>query len=73
MTKDDTGLEFYKATYIAKCLGLSRQRIYQLCDEGVLPHLRIGQSIVFPARAWEQWLAEANEEALQSVKEAGNG
>jgi excisionase family DNA binding protein len=76
MQETNTTREMFKASHIARTLGLSRQRVYQMCDEGVLPHLRMGHAIFFPARAWEQWLAQANEQALSvaaETKEASNG
>lgn len=53
----------------AEVLGISKNRAYELCAEGLIPHLRLGGRIVIPVAALERWLASAGGQAEQ----AGDG
>ena len=46
----------------AKIIGLSRNATYQACQQGLLPHIRIGRRILIPVKALEKMLAEAGKE-----------
>jgi excisionase family DNA binding protein len=52
---------------LAPLLGVTASRIYQLIGTGALPAVRIGGSIRVPREAWERWLAEQRDRALESV------
>jgi excisionase family DNA binding protein len=54
---------------VAAALGLSKSRVYQLLEDGAIPHVRIGRSVVVPREAWERWLAEQRDRALAAVHE----
>jgi excisionase family DNA binding protein len=53
---------------LAPMLGVTLSRIYQLIAAGTLPAVRIGGSIRVPREAWERWLAEQRDRALQAVR-----
>lgn len=46
------------ASAVAKRLGVSRFRIYELARTGALPHVRIGRSMRFDPQQLEQWIEE---------------
>ena len=56
-----------RASDIARLLGVTSRRVYQLVDAGLIPATRIGSSIVIPRAAWERWLADQAELALAHV------
>jgi excisionase family DNA binding protein len=43
----------------AQAIGISRNRAYELCAEGVIPSLRLGGRIVIPKAAFTEWLSSA--------------
>lgn len=49
-------------------LHLSRTRAYQLVRDGEVPVTRFGGVIRVPRGALERWLAEREQEALDSVR-----
>ena len=53
---------------IAARLGVSRSRIYQLVDDHTIPCVRFGRSIRVPRLAWDAWLAEQSELALDGAR-----
>lgn len=38
---------YYRVGEVALMFGVSRRHIYQLCDRGEIPHIRVGRSIRF--------------------------
>ena len=42
----------------ARALGIGERLLWSLTHEGVIPHLRLGQAIVYPVAELERWLAE---------------
>ena len=46
--------DLVSVTDAANMMGLSRQRVLQMVDEGKLPHSRVGKAIVLPRAAVEQ-------------------
>ena len=54
---------------LAPLLDVSRSRIYQLISTGVLPAIRVGGSLRIPREAFERWLADRRDEALQAVRQ----
>ena len=44
------------ADHLAKQLGLSRHRIYELARVGALPTIHVGRSVRFSAQAVADWL-----------------
>jgi len=53
------------ASELASQLGLSRFRLYELCREGMIPHVRLGRSVRFQPKAVSEWLGSGGT--------AGNG
>jgi excisionase family DNA binding protein len=62
---------FLRVGDVADALGLSRSRVYQLMEDGTIPHIRLGRSVVIPPDAWERWLAVKRDQALSAVKLLG--
>ncbi len=62
---------------VAKVLGLSRQRVYEMISSGALPHTRVSsRSIRVPRLALEAWLevhAERSIDALRLRPKEGSG
>lgn len=59
--------EFLTVPEVARLLGTTVTRTYQLVAQRRLPHVRRGRSIVFPREAMTRWLQEQTEEALRVV------
>ena len=55
----------------AEIVGISRNRTYELCAEGVIPSLRLGGRIVIPRIALEQWLASAGKAQAEQIASDG--
>jgi excisionase family DNA binding protein len=53
---------------VAVQLGVSRQRVWALCAEGQLPHIRQGKLLLFPRAAWDRWVQERADAALEVVR-----
>jgi excisionase family DNA binding protein len=52
---------------LAQLLGLSTRTVWALTKAGVIPHVRVGGSILYPIDAVRQWLQEqANVESAQA-------
>jgi excisionase family DNA binding protein len=64
----DEDRELLRAGDVARILKVSRSRIYQLLSNGDLPSVRVGGAIRIPRLAWEAWLEEQRDRALQSVR-----
>lgn len=43
--------------YAAERTGLSVDRVYTLCREGIFPHVRLGRQIRFDPEQVENWIA----------------
>ena len=52
-----------KAEEVAGMLSLSRAQVFQLARRGVIPSIRIGRSVRFPAEALRDWLGRQVDEA----------
>ncbi len=46
-------------TAVARLLGISRNRMYDLIAENEIPHIRLGHRIIVPRAALDEWLATA--------------
>lgn len=60
--------ELLRVSEVAPLLGVKRGRVYRLIREGVLPHVQVAGAIKIPRAAFEQWLREKEQQALQAVK-----
>ena len=47
-------------TAVARLLGISRNRMYDLIAENEIPHIRLGHRIIVPRAALDEWLATAS-------------
>jgi excisionase family DNA binding protein len=62
------GSQLLRVTDLATAVGVSTSRIYQLLRARELPAVRIGGAIRVPLEAWEKWLAEQRDRALEAVR-----
>ena len=53
---------------LASLLGLTPSRVYQMIASGVLPSVRVAGAIRVPREAWQRWLDEQRDRALQAVR-----
>ncbi len=65
-------IEMLRPADVAKRLGLTVNRIYQLIADQVVPAVRVGGAIRIPRAAWEEWLRGRSEEALASLRRAAD-
>ncbi|MEP7027692.1 MAG: helix-turn-helix domain-containing protein [Candidatus Eisenbacteria bacterium] len=69
-----SGQEMLRPADIAPLLGVSRSRVYQLLRQGLLPSTKCGRAFRIPRAAWDQWLANQAQLALDAVRGgAGRG
>jgi len=57
--------DFMTASEAAERLGVSVARVYQLARQSRLPHIRRGRRVLVPRAAWDRWLSEQVEKALE--------
>lgn len=50
---------FFRVQEAAKYLSLSRSKVYQMCNEGILPTARMGGNVRVPRQAVEEYAAKA--------------
>lgn len=60
--------EFLRPAEVAPLLGITTGRLYQLIAAGEVPAVKVGGAIRIPRQAWEQWLAEQRDRALEAVR-----
>ena len=58
---------YMRVSDVARLLGLSRQRVYQMTQEHKLPFVRIGRSVRIPQTAWDMWLKAQHDEAVANM------
>jgi excisionase family DNA binding protein len=58
---------FLSVPEVARLMGLSVARCYQLVGERRLPHIRRGRRILVPRDAWQRWVTEQADRALAST------
>ena len=42
----------------AQALGISKRLLWTLTNQGAVPHLRLGRTVVYPVDALRKWLAD---------------
>ena len=52
-----------RADEVARTLGLSRSKIYQMMSDGALPVVRVGRAVRVPKAALRDWVAHHTTEA----------
>ena len=60
---------FYESDEIAEQLQVKVRQVQRLARMGRIPHVRNGWLIRIPVSAWETWLEQQNQTALEAVKE----
>ena len=69
MSSPDSSQLLLRVSEVARVLGISRQRAYQLVADGTLPHTRIGpRTIRIPRAALEAWLAVHAERSVDALR-----
>jgi excisionase family DNA binding protein len=61
--------ELMRPADLAPALGVGVRRIYQLISTGEIPAIRVGGSLRIPRLAWQSWLWERSEAALNPAGE----
>lgn len=56
------------AAEAARELGVSRNRIYELCAAGMLPHVRFGRTLRLPRRALDEAINRAGIQYQEAVR-----
>ena len=69
----DQARPFLTVAEVARILGRSRERTYQLTSAGLVPSVKIRGQVLVPRRAFDQWLDALNERALARVGADGHG
>jgi excisionase family DNA binding protein len=59
---------FMSIQEVAKILGRTTSRCYQMINAGQLPAVRIGGAWRVPRLAWQAWIQERSEAALAVMK-----
>jgi len=63
----------YNVRQLAAVLDVSPRSIYALVKRGKIPHVRIGDRLIFPRAAIEQWLAQRAAGSIDKIaKDANN-
>jgi excisionase family DNA binding protein len=62
-----TSKPFLTLPEVARMLGVTPARAYQLCHSGVLPHIRRGRRLLVPADAWRRWVNEETDRAMAAL------
>lgn len=63
--------ELMRVAEVAPLLGVTSSRLYQLLAQCALPSVRVGRSIRIPRGAWNKWLEDQTQRALDSVRAPG--
>lgn len=64
---------FLRPSQVARLLGVTSTRVYQLIRGVEVPATRVGGRLCIPVDAWTRWVKEKNERALSSVAGHGKG
>jgi hypothetical protein len=59
---------FIRPSVLAKTLGYSRQYVYLLIRQGIIPSCKVNGAIKVPRGAFETWTKGLDAEALASLK-----
>jgi len=58
---------------LAKALNLSVRTIWSLTKAGVIPHVRLGSSVLYPVDSIRQWLQEQAKANVESAQAQASG
>ena len=60
---------FLTLAEVARFLGVTRARAYQLCRTGAIPHVRRGRRVFVPLGAWQRWIREQTDRAMSALSD----
>ena len=55
------------ANEVAEYLGISTDTVYKLAREKVIPHVKIGQRVLFKKDRIDRWMDMREQEAMENV------
>lgn len=58
MTNELHETSVYTVNIVAKKLGISKTHAYRLCEDGIIPSVKLGRRIVVPIAAFLAWLGQ---------------
>ena len=61
--------DFLSSAEVGERLGITARRVQALVKLGKLPAVRHGRNIRFPVRAWEQFLEDETQKAMEGMQE----
>ncbi len=61
-------IQYLRPGEVARMLGLSRSMVYNLCLNGTLPSIKIGNAVRINARALEQWCKQQEKQRLEDTE-----
>lgn len=64
----DDGQLFLSVPQVARIIGASEARTYDMVAAGMLPAIRLGRRVRIPRAAFDAWAARMSEQALASVR-----
>lgn len=67
----DDQKEFYNVSDVAEKLGVSPSHINNQVKANLLPHIRIGRTVRFPCQQFDDYLAAAWQNSLDTLTSAG--
>lgn len=67
MTPEMPLSEMLTPAEVAPALRIPVKRLYLLAAAGAVPHVRLGRSVRFPRRAFEEWMSQQNQASLTSL------
>ena len=56
-TEDRPAAMLWTARDAARALAISERKLWQLTKDGIIPHVKIGRSVRYPADKLREWLA----------------
>lgn len=61
MQNDSTSKLSLRPREAAKALGISARTLWTLTNDGLIPHTRIGRSVLYPIESLKRWLNDRAE------------
>ena len=58
-----------RADEVRKMLGIGRNTLYNWCEQGIIPHKRIGRVILFSRKRIQEWLENNENERRENWKD----
>lgn len=67
-----TERDMLRPAEIARRLGITPSRLYQLITAGEIPVTKVGRAYRIPRDAWNRWLKARSDEALGALRDRGH-